>query len=344
MIAVLLVSPVTLSADEVVLSDGSRLIGTVERLCDGKLFFATRFAGTLEIDAAMITSLATEGAVNVGLTSGDRLVGVVTPVGEEARVVVHTEGGDLGAPLDKVQAIWLLGERSPEERRVEEETEARIGKWSFTLEAGASFSEGNKEILEAQGGLELKRQSSVDLLKFYANGQYREDRKVRSAAEVIGGAYYEYLLTDRFFLYGKTEAEYDEFESLDLRFTAGFGGGYYWLKKPDHELKTRAGIGYLHESFMDGTSRDDPQAEIGLEYMVDLLEWLKFTHSATYYPTFESIRDYRLVFDTAFLMPLGTSDMWKLKLGAKHEYDPIPRPGLEQLDQTYYANIVMELK
>ena len=331
-------------ADVVTLSNGSRIVGIVERLDDGKLTIATEFAGTLEVDAAMVTSIVTEDSVNVGLTTGDRLVGVAGPPPQEGEIVVQTEVGEVTAALVQTEAIWLIGEKSPEQLHAEKEAEAKVGKWSFTLEGGVSFTEGNKEILEAQGGLELKRQSSIDLLRFYATGMYREDHKVRSAAEVIGGVYYEYLLTDRFFLYGKSEAEYDEFENLDLRFTAGLGGGYYWLKQPDHELKTRAGVGYLHESFMDGTSRDDPQAEVGLDYMVDLLEWLKFTHSATYYPTFESVRDYRLVFDTAFLMPLGTSDKWKLKLGAKHEYDPIPQPGLHRLDQTYYANILLELK
>ena len=90
--------------------------------------------------------------------------------------------------------------------------------------------------------------------------------------------------------------------------------------------------------------RDAAQAELGLDYRVDIVPWLQFLHSTTYYPTFESLRDYRLVSDSAFLIPLGESDMWKLKLGAQYEYDPIPQPGLKRLDQTYYANIVLDLK
>ncbi|MCB9866393.1 MAG: DUF481 domain-containing protein [Phycisphaerales bacterium] len=75
---------------------------------------------------------------------------------------------------------------------------------------------------------------------------------------------------------------------------------------------------------------------------MDLTEWLRFTHSTIWYPTFNSLRDYRLTSDTAFLMPLGTSEIWKFKIGAAYEYDPIPQPGRERLDETYYANILLD--
>jgi hypothetical protein len=109
-------------------------------------------------------------------------------------------------------------------------------------------------------------------------------------------------------------------------------------------LKTWAGAGLLHESYRDGGSRSDCQAEVGLAYLVDLTEWLRFTHSTIYYPTFAGLSDYRLKSDTAFQMPLGTSDMWKFKIGALYEYDNEPQPGRERLDETYYANILLELK
>jgi putative salt-induced outer membrane protein YdiY len=198
--------------------------------------------------------------------------------------------------------------------------------------------------LEARAAATLQHKSKYDLWKFYLMGQYGEQNELRSVAEVKGGIYFEHLFGERPFAYMRNEAEYDEFENIDLRYTLIVGGGYYWLKEPTHQFKTFAGVGYLHETYSNGETRDDPQGEVGLEYMVDLTEWLKFTHNASWYPTFESLSDYRLVFDTAFLMPLGTSDKWKLKLGATHEYDSIPQPGLERLDQTYYANILLELK
>jgi hypothetical protein len=77
---------------------------------------------------------------------------------------------------------------------------------------------------------------------------------------------------------------------------------------------------------------------------LDINEWLRFTNSTVYYPTFEELRDYRLTSDFALLIPIADSEVWKLKFGALFEYDPIPNPGFEELDQTYYAAVVMDLK
>jgi putative salt-induced outer membrane protein YdiY len=339
------------AADVVTLSDGSRLIGTVERMGDGKLILVTKFAGTLEIDATQVTLVETEQKVNVDMTTGDRLVGTIEYSSIAEHPVVQTELGGIPITTDKIEAIWPEGEKSPEVlameeqiAKVREEMEAQRPKWTATLEAGLFYTEGNAEILRASGRAAAQRTTVKDLLKFYVSGEYSEEDKQRSAHEVKGGAYYEYLFTARWFAYGRSDLEYDEFENLDLRFSTTVGAGYYWLKKPEHELKTRAGIGYLHETYMDGVTTNTAQAEVGLDYRVDITPWMRFTNGTTWYPTFESLDDYRLVSESAFLFPLGNSDIWKLKLGALYEYDSIPNPGFERLDQTYFANILLELK
>jgi len=333
----------TIRADVVTLTDGSRLVGTIERLADGKLKLVTEFAGALEIDAAKVASIDTDGKVNVKLTSGDRLVGPIAAEGAN-RSVVQTAVGNVNLDMGTMDALWPEGAPSPEDIAAQQEIDARVGKWSFTAEAGITDREGNTDRLDAMGRFLLERKSSEDLLQFYLRGQYGEQNGIRNTAEVIGGILYEHNITDRFYWYVRNEGEYDEFENIDLRYTLTTGPGYYWIKEADHELKTWAGLGYLHESYRDGGSRDDCQGEVGVAYFVDLLEWLRFMHTTTWYPTFASLRDYRLVSDTAFLMPLGTSDAWKFKIGAMYQYDAIPQPGNERLDETYYANILLELK
>jgi putative salt-induced outer membrane protein YdiY len=340
----LTLAPTVVHGDVVTLTDGSRLVGTIQRLGDGKLVLTTKFAGKLEIDADKVVSLATEDKVNVALESGDRLVG---PMAAEAddRSVVQTVIGNLDIKLEDVTAIWPQGAKSPEQISAQKELDEKLGKWSFTAEAGLTAREGNTDRFDAMGRMLLERKSNKDLLQFYLRGQYSEANDERNVAEVIGGILYEHNLTDRLYWYVRNQAEYDEFESIDLRYTLTTGPGYYWIKKENHELKTWAGVGYLHESYRNGDeSRDDAQAEVGVAYFVDVTEWMRFTHTTTWFPTFDSLRDYRLVSDTALLMPLGTSDMWKFKIGALYEYDPIPQAGRERLDETYYANILLELK
>lgn len=335
------------AADVVTLSDGSRLVGTVRQLAEGKLKLETTYAGALELDMTLVTSIEVDGKIIVETAAGDRLVGSVQWDATAEKAVVQTQVGDVPVPLAQVYQIWPEGQRSPAEialqLQLEELRESMTPKWGASFEAGLLYREGNKELFRASGRGELRRKTAKDLLRFYLSAAYSEEDKQRNESEVIGGAYYEYLLTERWFAYGTTEFEYDEFENLDLRASFAVGAGYYWIKREEHELKTRAGIGFLHESYRDGVTNNTAQAELGLDYRYDIKPWLRFTHSTTYYPTFEELRDYRIVSDSAFIIPLADSEVWKLKLGAKYEYDPLPQPGFERLDQTYYANLLLEV-
>ncbi|MCP4592912.1 MAG: DUF481 domain-containing protein [bacterium] len=339
------------TADVITLTDGSRLVGKLDDLGGGQARITTDFAGQLVIDAAKVQSIATEDTVVVGLSTGDRLVGSAETNPDGAGMVVHTAMGTIPVEVGQIEAVWQTDGKSPEvvamETLMEEErkvAEGKIGKWSATLELGAQQREGNIETLDAHARIEAVHKSDSDLLRLYLSGDYGEENKKRNTAEVKGGAYLEHLFTDRLFGYTRSEAEYDEFENLDLRFTAALGAGYYWIKEEKHELKTRAGVGYLHESYLDGTSRDDAMMDVGLDYRVDLFDWLQLVHSTTYYPTFESMRDYRVVADSGLLIPLGDGDVWKLKLGALLEYDSIPPDGVDSLDRMYYGSVVFTLK
>ncbi|MGE3181916.1 MAG: YdiY family protein, partial [Phycisphaerae bacterium] len=245
--------------------------------------------------------------------------------------------------MSRMTALWPEDGKSPEVLALEAQVEEMKPKYVFTAEAGITYQEGNTNQLVARGKVVFTRTTKDDLLTVFLSGDYAEQNEVRSAAEVKTGFLYELNFTERAFWYLRADAEYDEFENLEFRGQAFTGLGYYFIKKPKHELKTRAGIGFIHETFFDGFTRTDPQAEVGLDYRIDINESLQFVSSNTWLPTFNSLRDYRLISDNAFIIPLAQKQ-WKLKLGALYEYDPIPRPGFQRLDQTYYANILVEIK
>lgn len=341
------------SADEVILNDGSKLIGIIERLADGKLRITTQFAGELEIDTALVTSIASDRPMVIGMITGDRLVGPIQNQPDENRTTILTQMGGIPVSLEDVEAIWPPDGKSPDDLQREDELviqreayEAKLPKWSAQIEAGTVYRDGNTETWDVRGAINIERITDVDLLRFYATGVYGEADQTRNTAEVIGGIYYEHLLfgSDRWFGFFHNIYEYDEFESLDLRAIISAGAGYYWIKESDHELKTRVGLSYQHQSFFDGMTTDDPQAEVGLNYRIDIVPWLQFVQATTWYPTFEELRDYRIVADNAFIIPLGDSDVWKLKIGARYDYNSLPSPGNESLDSLYYANILVDLK
>jgi putative salt-induced outer membrane protein YdiY len=336
------------AGDTVVLTDGSRIVGTIERLSDGKLVITTAFAGTIEIDATLLQSLKTDRKINMAFASGDRLLGpVVWPDGPETPVI-ETGVGPITVAIEKVTAIWPEGADSPEVLAAKAEAETKLAAvtpdWSVTVEAGGTMTEGNTDTLTGMGKVEVLRKTSRDLLKFYLAAIYGEEDNARTQNEYKGGVLFEGNITDRWFWYARTELEFDEFEDIDLRATAAAGAGYYWIKEDDHELKTRGGLGYRHETFDDGSSEDAAIVDLGLDYRLDILTWAQFTHSTTYSPDIERWSDYRLTLDTAMAIPLADSEKWKLKFGIQNKYNSHPAPGIDRLDNLYYANIVVGIK
>jgi putative salt-induced outer membrane protein YdiY len=334
-------------ADVVLTSDGSRIVGTIECVADGKLTIVTDIVGRVEIETSKIISISTDGRVNVELGGGDTVVGLMEPSSEGSASVVHSDLGDIAIAASSIVHLWPDGAESPEEtaarKKAEAEIEAAKPKWTVTMEARASLDEGNTDSLKAKGRLDVKRKTKTDLLTFHVSGEYDESDDKRSTNEYLGGVRYEQSLSDLWYWYARTKLEFDEFEDLDLRATAAAGVGYYWLKRPDHELKTSLGLGYRHEAFDNGHTDDAAVVDFGLDYRWDLSPWAQFTHSADYSPDIEDTDDYRFTLDTALLVPFK-DDRWAWKLGMRNEYNSRPQGDLDRLDNTYYTSIVLSLK
>jgi putative salt-induced outer membrane protein YdiY len=345
-------------ADVVLTSDGSRLVGIIDRLSNGELIIETNIAGTVRVDASLITGMTIDRPVTVEFTSGDRLVGTIDSPSGDNTSTMTTALGEIQVKADQVVGLWPQGEESPEVvaakqeveetkialRKEMEETRAKLTpKWSVTLEAGGSATEGNTNTLNGRGRLDVKRESSDDLLHFFLAARYDEQNNIRTTNEYLGGVNYERNVTDRWHWYTRIGLEFDEFENLDLRTTAAVGAGYYWIKKPEHELKTRVGAGFRNEAYNNGTTVQSAVVDLGFDYRLDVADWFQFTHSTTYSPDFQETADYRLTLDTAMAIPLKNED-WSLKFGVRNAYNSRPIPGVVRLDSTYYANLVFKIQ
>jgi putative salt-induced outer membrane protein YdiY len=367
------------AADEVYLTDGSRLVGRIERLSGGELVLTTDFAGQLKIDAAKIRGLTATRRFNLMLKDGSRTSGIPTfdPAAGQQRLTA-TAFGDVQVAGDQLVAAWAEGAGEPDEVGLTPEQDQRVAelkakqqselekvaaeharqvhevkhppppgpheRWTARIEIGLTGKTGNIERAAFRGRAQALRETDLDRLLMYIEGNYARDDGRETSNEIFGGARWERDLTDRWFVFLKTELERDEFELLDLRATVTGGAGYFFIRESTHELKGRLGAGIQHESFQDGTSNNDVILEAGYDYRLDILQWLRFTHSLTYYPVVDDpLHNYRLLMETAGEIPLGEG-IWKLRTGMRNDYNAMPRPGIERLDTAYFLNLVAEWK
>lgn len=328
-------------ADQVLLTDGSIVVGKVTRIAEGKLTIETDFAGTLTIDTSKVDGITTEEPLNVEIDTGDRAVGKLHYQQQgHGQSVVTEVVGHVPVTVNQLTAAWQPGDDSPDVVAHQKALEAARPKWTPRAEFGLDGQTGNSEKVGFNGHLSLLRTTEDDRLDLYARGKYARDNGSRSSNEVIAGAKLEVDLTERTFAFGKTELEFDEFESLDLRATVSGGVGYFFIQEEGHVLKGRVGVGYQHESFDDGTSADKGVGELGIDYTKDLAPWVSYNHSTTVYPGLDRIKDTRIVTENAVEIPLADPSDWALKLGVRNEYDGLPRPGIDRLDTYYFLNMV----
>ena len=373
-------------ADTVYLTDGSQIVGTIQKLANKKLRIQTEFTGELTVDAANVKGLTADRKLTVALDSGDRLVGTPTfdteagtqkvtgtsfgEVALEEAAIVGVWGPDEPAPTVQTKEEQLQQMAQEKEKAVSEAKKANDAElaelkkqhqkqiaelqkemepfgnpWSLRLEAGLRGRTGNQERISFDARAEARREVPDERLLIFSEGHYAEQSGTRSQNEIRGGGKLEVDISEKFFVFGKGELEFDEFENLDMRTTLSSGLGYFFWEKPDHEFKGRIGLGYQHESFMDGTTFDQGLLELGYNYRYDFNPWLRFTHDLTYYPTFDDpMSDYRIEAETAGEVPLSGDKAWKLRVGMRNEYDAQPQPGVERLDTLYFLNLVYDIK
>ncbi len=345
-----LVSPMLpgVQADELHLADGSKLVGKITQVTPAEVVVTTDFAGEMKIPAAKVTGMVTDAPVMIETANGERLQGVLQYSPDAGQSIQSQTAGNVKVAPDSMTA-WQPGQPAPgseaQVKALQEELDAATSKWSGRVQAGLDGKTGNTDAINFNARIDLKRESEKDRLYLYGYGKYAQLEGVRSANEIVGGVREEWDLSKKLFIFGAAEAEYDEFENLDLRLTLTGGLGYIFFDDEKQTLKGRIGVGYRHESFDTGTTNDDPVLVLGIDYRRQIAPWLLFTHSATFTPTLsDPANDWLLTLETAGEIPLGDSRTWKIRAGMRNDYNNNPQPGIKELDTTYFVNLVWDFK
>lgn len=327
-------------AGTVYLKDGSVVHGEVLRLEDSGLKVATEFAGDIVIDVAEIEGMATDKPVVVRFENGDVIHGrlVFEPGGEQR--LKATEFGVTPVALTRVAGLRPPGTPSPEEVKL---AELRENRWSGRLLLGISGSSGNDDSRDISVGIEATRESRDGrlYLELYVD-RGREDGEL-TTAETMGTARLEHNFSERFFVFGQTQIESDEFGNVDFRSTTTIGPGYYFILAEHQKLKGRLGIGYEYvQPETDEGRVSEAIVTLGYDYMIDLWPGVMFKHELTYIPRMseQPLDNYRVDATAGLEAALGEDTGWSLLAQYRLEYDSAPEPGLEGVDTSYLLNLV----
>ncbi len=322
------------TADEIDLLNGSRLIGTVTGIQPGKVLLTTDFAGVLALDAARIAAIRTDVPLNVAFEDGRRARGTLAV--EPGGPVLRTQEGALPiAGIASVKAVWREGQPEPGPSR---------RTWAHEAALDLAGKSGNTRKSRLGVSARSVLSGPHDKTALYIRAARATEDGEESEDETIGGADYEQTFRRRHLWYLRGEAERDDIEGVDLRTTLAGGYGYYLAKQEKQSLRGRIGLQYRREKYCNGETEESIGPELGLCYELELRPWLKLVSEATYSPGFDDLTDYRLTHSTTVDLPVGDpARHLALRLGVSNTYNSDAIEDRDKLETLYLARLVLKL-
>lgn len=317
----------TTSQDEILLKNGSRVIGSVTSARDGVVTIETNFAGTLSIKSEEIQSVNTVGALVVQMADGQIFRDM--PITMEQDLIVVTEGnGDQHSYA--VTDILLV---NPEPWELGDGYDAS-GLVSFAW----ALQRGNTDSDELDYRLESIWRSLEDRYTLRMDGELDKNNDIKNADNwrVVGK--YDYFLEDRWYTGVNVVAKQDEFADLDLRVYVGPYLGRQFYTQSIFTLEAELGLSYVSEDFITAPDEEYPGANWSVRIASDYLgsgTSLYMNHDAVW--NLDTTED--IVLNTAVGLSFPLLGNLEAAAEVLYEYDSGAVPGVEKLDETYNFRI-----
>jgi len=327
-LAILLIAVAPVAADELLMKDGSRLLGKVLTQKDGTLEFETSYAGTIKVKWDEVSELHADEPVQIMLKNEQRHeVTVITKTNDATVVTAVTEGSAGSVEPGAIAFInpepWRYGEGY---------------RFTGRLNAALVYQRGNTVSNEndLDGNLGLRWKDD----RVTAYGQFEKDSNFgeTTAQNWLLTGKYDHFKTEKFYYGANAGFEHDEFADLQLRSKIGPHLGYQFFERPELNLSADAGVMYVDEDFI--SAEDKKYA--ALSWMVDF-DWfmipdhVQFYHRDNGLLSMEDTGDLVINSWTGFRFPLYMGIVATLE--AEVDYDGGAPKGVDTIDTTYRAKL-----
>jgi hypothetical protein len=235
--------------DEILLKNGSRILGTVTSLRDGVVSIETDFAGTLSIDSTTVDSMRTQGSLVLQMADGSVIRDQPIVLEKESMLVTSSTGSQTRYGMSDLLLVnpepWELGD----------------GYKAFGLVSLAvGMQRGNTDTDELDYKLESYWRSLEDRYTLKMDGELDKTNDIKSADNWSILGKYDYFLEGTDYWGVKAGFQQDEFIDLDLRTYAGPYYGRQFYEESIFTLSGELGLSYVIEDFI---SLDHDQEYLG---------------------------------------------------------------------------------
>lgn len=246
-------TPVSSKLDEIILNNGSVLLGTVLAAKDGVVEIKTDFAGVLKVKLEKVAAMSTSPVRALKLQDGS--VRRNLPVRVKAQQLLLDDNPVAeGYPIEELVSInpqpWELGEGSHP-----------AGKVSFAWATERGNSDTDK--LDMLVDSSWRRLGNRYTLR--ANGELDRNNGERSAENWKLLGKYDHFIGDDRYWGANLSVESNEFTDLNLRTYLGPYYGLQWLDRSLLSLSTEFGLAYVEEDFIRAADQQSSAANWSLD-------------------------------------------------------------------------------
>jgi putative salt-induced outer membrane protein len=315
-------------ADQITLKNGDRLTGEIIKSDEKTLVVKSEYAGEVMVQWAAVDAITSTHNLHVGLKDGQTVVGTVTT--HDGRIQLQTrEAGQVTTTKDSIQVIRSDKEQAAYEAEIDRLRHPRLTDfWSGFLDVGLSTTKGNSDTLNFALGAKAVRAAPNDKITAYANSIFAKNNttgpSVTTAHAITGGIRGDLNLTNRVFVFGLADFEYDQFQKLDLRNVLGGGLGYHFLKTDRTLFDVFGGGSYDQAFYSTGITRKSGEALLGEELSHKFSARSLLTEKLQLFPNLSDAGQYRITFDSTGTTKVSNWLNWQISFGDRYVSNPIP--------------------
>jgi len=314
-------------ADTIILDNGDRVSGKVQRLRRDRLELDTSHSGTISIDASRIISVETDGDVTVILKDYTRHIGRLIP-------------GDTGVLTLQASPETKPVEIAPERVSVLLPGALAAEAWRITGRAtgGVTDTSGNTDVTRINVDGEIIARRNLDRWSLTGNGNQADDRGMQTEGNATIGLKYDRFMSESLYLYGGSTLEHDRLKDLRLRSTVGTGAGYQILDSHRTRLSLEGGIERVRTDFF--SSQDQSNFSLGLASRFDhwlVEDLLQLFHTSQMFTNPGEIRQSFARTQTGLRMALRDGLLASVRLD--FDWDGSPAPGRRSADRAVVLSV-----
>lgn len=302
-------------ADSVLLKNGDRISGTIDKSDTENLVIKSDYAGAITIKWSAIDKISASQPVYVTSQAGQVITGTVETEGGKLNVTTK-DLGVVSVSKDDVRAI-----RSQQEQ-------ASYQSWNGFLDTGLSLARGNSESTTYTLGANATRTTEKDKTAAYLTYLTSSGRTngitLTTAKSVRGGLRYDFNLGPRSFAFAFTDLEHDPFQLLNLRNVIGGGAGLHARKTDFTTLDLYAGGAFDQEFFTNNISRRSGELLLGEELTHKISGSTSLRERLDLFPNVSDVGQFRMVFDTSAVTKLTKVLDFQVTLSDRYQSNPLP--------------------